>query len=264
MASEVMTRPAASLVPDSDSEWQAIEQVLIKGDLSPLTAAQRVEFYGRVCRSLGLNPLTRPFEYLSLNNKLVLYAKRDATDQLRSIRGISVLTIDGKVVGDLYVATAAGRDRAGRIDTSTGVVNVKGVTGESLANAVMKAETKAKRRLTLSLAGLGFLDESEVGQAQAVDIDPTTAEIAPPNSVAEALAAAKARDAVAAPVQADVPGVDPSMRPDERTSGGSDEPTPEQTGELCDSRSPYDNPQPCSLLKGHQGNHRAETKESWR
>jgi len=35
--------------------------------------------------------------------------------------------------------------------------------GEALANALMKASTKAKRRLTLSLCGLGFLDETEVG-----------------------------------------------------------------------------------------------------
>jgi hypothetical protein len=33
---------------------------------------------------------------------------------------------------------------------------------EELANAFMKAETKAKRRVTLSICGLGFLDESEI------------------------------------------------------------------------------------------------------
>jgi hypothetical protein len=31
-----------------------------------------------------------------------------------------------------------------------------------LANALMKAETKAKRRVTLSIAGLGWLDETEL------------------------------------------------------------------------------------------------------
>jgi hypothetical protein len=34
--------------------------------------------------------------------------------------------------------------------------------GDVLANALMKAETKAKRRVTLSLAGLGWLDETEL------------------------------------------------------------------------------------------------------
>ena len=32
----------------------------------------------------------------------------------------------------------------------------------ALANAIMKTETKAKRRATLSICGLGFLDESEI------------------------------------------------------------------------------------------------------
>lgn len=31
-----------------------------------------------------------------------------------------------------------------------------------MANALMKAETKAKRRVTLSICGLGLLDESEI------------------------------------------------------------------------------------------------------
>jgi hypothetical protein len=34
--------------------------------------------------------------------------------------------------------------------------------GDALANALMRAETKAKRRVTLSLAGLGWLDETEI------------------------------------------------------------------------------------------------------
>ena len=36
------------------------------------------------------------------------------------------------------------------------------MTGDTLANALMKASTKAKRRATLSICGLGVLDESEI------------------------------------------------------------------------------------------------------
>ena len=45
----------------------------------------------------------------------------------------------------------------------------------------MKAETKAKRRVTLSIAGLGWLDESEtssIKSAAVVDVDTETGEIA--------------------------------------------------------------------------------------
>jgi len=46
---------------------EVMEKVVIGGDLSELNAAQRAEYYTAVCRSLGLNPLTKPFEFLTLN-----------------------------------------------------------------------------------------------------------------------------------------------------------------------------------------------------
>ena len=48
-----------------------------------------------------------------------------------------------------------------RQDESTSTVFID-TCGEQLANAMMKAETKAKRRVTLSICGLGLLDETEV------------------------------------------------------------------------------------------------------
>lgn len=66
-----------------------MESVVIQGDLARLQREERVSYYRSVCESLGLNPLTKPFEYLMLNNRLTLYARKDATDQLRASRGIS-------------------------------------------------------------------------------------------------------------------------------------------------------------------------------
>lgn len=139
-----------------------IEQALVMGDLSKLDAEQRVNYYLKVCSSLGLNPLTRPFDYLVLNNKLVLYARKDATDQLRHIHKVSITRLEREQLGDLLVVTASATAADGRRDTSIGAVNVKGLQGEALANAMMRAETKSKRRVTLSLCGLGMTDESEV------------------------------------------------------------------------------------------------------
>jgi hypothetical protein len=39
---------------------EVLESVAVSGDLSGLTAAQRFAYYQAVCRSLGLNPLTKP------------------------------------------------------------------------------------------------------------------------------------------------------------------------------------------------------------
>lgn len=139
-----------------------VEKVVVQGDLSALTPAERLSYYKQVCESVGLNPLTRPFEYIRLNNKLTLYAKRDATDQLRQIHGVSIKIVGREKIDDLYIVTAQATDKSGRCDESVGAVNLSGLKGDAAANAIMKAETKAKRRVTLSIAGLGLLDETEV------------------------------------------------------------------------------------------------------
>jgi hypothetical protein len=170
----------SAVAPATDNA-SILERVIIAGDLSRLAPADRVQYYQAVCDSVGLNPLTKPFDYLSLNGKLVLYATKTATDQLRSIKGIS---IDGaeRDLSDPDYATwlVTGHDAAGRVDTEIGTVAIGGLRGEAKANAIMKALTKGKRRLTLSLAGLGWLDETEVGSipaSQAAEVDMVTGEV---------------------------------------------------------------------------------------
>lgn len=140
----------------------AIENALIKGDLAGLTSEQRLSYYKSVCESVGLNALTKPFEYIQLNGKLTLYATRSCTDQLRAVHKVSIKITAREKFDDIYIVTAQATNSEGRFDESTGAVNVNGLKGESLANAYLKSETKAKRRVTLSLCGLGLLDETEV------------------------------------------------------------------------------------------------------
>jgi hypothetical protein len=144
-------------------DFAVIEQVLVSGDLARLTPEQRVTYYNRTCESLGLNPLTKPFAYISLNGKLVLYALRDCTDQLRKLNGVSIALESGRTFDGVHIVKARATDRIGRTDEANGAVFISQLKGEALANALMKAETKAKRRVTLSICGLGWLDESEVG-----------------------------------------------------------------------------------------------------
>lgn len=157
-----------------------IEQVLLGGDLSKLTPTQRLHYYRSVCESVGLNPLTRPLQYLQLSGKLVLYATRDATDQLRKRHGVSVSITARELVDEIFVVTARAKNADGREDESVGAVPLGALKGEAKANAMMKAETKAKRRVTLSICGLGMLDETEVttiADAEPVAVNPATGEI---------------------------------------------------------------------------------------
>ncbi len=141
---------------------EAIEKVVLQGDLSKLTPEERIQYHKMVCESVGLNPLTKPFEYITLQGKLTLYARKDATDQLRTINQVSVVIQAREVTEGIYVVTARATLPSGRTDESIGAVPIENLKGENRANAMMKAETKAKRRVTLSICGLGMLDETEI------------------------------------------------------------------------------------------------------
>lgn len=159
-----------------------IEQAVMEGDLAAMTAEQRLSYYRRVCESTGLNPLTKPFQYLRLSGKLTLYATKDATDQMRKLNGVSVRIVSRERVEDCWIVTAEAIDATGRSDSSIGAVAISDLRGDALANALMKAETKAKRRVTLSICGLGWLDETEIetipaARAKAVSVNIETGEM---------------------------------------------------------------------------------------
>lgn len=150
----------------------AFEMALIRGDLSGLSTEEKLSYYKKVCESLRLNPLTKPFEFIKMNGKEVMYATKNCGDQLRERDSISLQISSREKIGDVYVVTARAKTKEGREDESTGAVTISGLRGEALANAYMKCETKAKRRVTLSICGLGMLDESEV-----IDIPRTAKEV---------------------------------------------------------------------------------------
>ena len=161
---------------DIELSANALENVLISGDLSKLSSSDRMNYYQAVCNSLGLNPLTKPFDYIQLNGKLQLYALKAATDQLRAKHQVSIVITNKEMVDNIYVVTAMATMPDGQTDTDDGAVSVSGLQGEAHANALMKTVTKAKRRVTLSILGLGMLDESEAetipgARTQAVNMD---------------------------------------------------------------------------------------------
>ncbi len=260
-----MTAAVATVPPPVGRDATAIEvleRVIATGDLAVLSPQERVALYARTCESLGLNALTRPFEYITLNGKLTLYVRKDATDQLRRIYRVSIDNLRSERDADLglLTVTADGHTPDGRREQSNGVVFIKGLGGEALANAVMKAETKAKRRLTLSLVGLGFLDESEVESVggQTATVDPETGEIHQPAprsvNLLDAVQAQQARMAPpAAPETVEGEVVAETVTP----AAG------EAPAAVCGDESPFTPGQTCVQQPGHAGNHRAANRESW-
>ena len=144
-----------------ENQSALVEKALIVGDLTNLKPADRANYYTSICASLGLNQLTRPFDYILQKGVLKLYARKDCTDQLRFIHKVNISIVDRKILDGLCIVTAKAALPNGRTDESIGAVSTIGLKGEDYANALMKAETKAKRRVTLSICGLGMFDESE-------------------------------------------------------------------------------------------------------
>jgi hypothetical protein len=179
-------QPVVKREPSYPSLPERIENALIDGNLAQLTPQERVQLYMQTCKSLKLNPLTKPFGYILVkgwsgdDEKLILYATRNCTDQLRSVYGAS------DVPGSLkrsespteLTAEIAVVGRNGRVSTDVGVIPMEQFSrargkymlqGRDLANAKMHVVTKARRRATLALYGLGgIVDESELDTMQVV------------------------------------------------------------------------------------------------
>jgi hypothetical protein len=139
-----------------------MEKVVLGNDLASLSSIEKVKYINGVCKSLGLNPATNPIKLMKFNGKEILYFSKESTEQLRTINHVSIENIESKTMDGIYIVTAHAVTPDGRKDASTGAIAIKGLQGDALCNAIMKAETKAKRRVTLSICGLGFNDESEM------------------------------------------------------------------------------------------------------
>ncbi len=140
---------------------EVMSSVVLNGDVSKLKPEQKVSFYIELCKRVGIDPATQPFKLLKLNGKEIFYADKSATQQLSKLHNISHEIVKRERVEDVYVVTVRATSN-GRYTDEDGAVTIGNAKGDALANALMKATTKAKRRAVLALMGLGMLDESEI------------------------------------------------------------------------------------------------------
>lgn len=204
----VLPPQTAPVARTAESAAMALERVVTMGDLRDLTPEERVNYYLDLCQSLALNPRSRPFDWILFKEgrdgpeKLALYPNASCMAQLRNLHRIRVEITRREIVGDLFVCEARGTLPDGRTDTASKYVPITNYQGErlrgqQLGNAMMKAETGAKRRLTLSIVGLaGVPDREEGGTVRHVVVDGTGEIIERPTAEQRALAA----DPVAAQV----------------------------------------------------------------
>lgn len=149
--------------PTQEVDLATLEKVVVNGDLSRLNPAERLQWYKARCGAAGLDVRTQPFQYLSLQGKLTLYATKAATDQLIANRKLNVQILERRHDRDLGVFEVHCRVvfPDGHSVEDFAALSVQGLKGDALCNALMKCVTKAKRRTVLSACGLRMLDETE-------------------------------------------------------------------------------------------------------
>ena len=131
-------------------------------DTSSLSRDDRSALLVGLARKLGLNPLSGAVMFLKTNGRETLYVTKQGTDQIaareklkrETTKGPEIITMEGKKVVFCQVRAS---HPDGRSEVSTATLLLADVV-----NDLMKCETKAKRRATLSVCGLGLLAEDEI------------------------------------------------------------------------------------------------------
>lgn len=168
----------------------AVQRVSAQGkDTKALTQEERMATLAGLSRALGLNPLTNSVRFLPMQGGEVLYVTRQATDQIAARLRLRRETLVGPEVRDIggqKMVFCQVRVTApdGRSEVATATLPLR-----DPANDLMKCETKAKRRATLSLAGLGLLTEEETETIPGVLREPPAAPPPAAPSFADELAA---------------------------------------------------------------------------
>jgi hypothetical protein len=160
-----------------------IDSIVVTQDLILLSDEDRKKFYVQTCEAIGLDFRTSPlryFEQIDRNGKrvLILYALRNASSQLAMNHGISVKLSEATIQNDTVWFTATATNALGRTDSAVGAVSLKDLSGKAYADALMAAQTKARRRAILDMAGHSLTDESEIEgmNGTVVEMDPATFE----------------------------------------------------------------------------------------
>lgn len=153
------------------------EALLVYGDLEKLSAEGRLIYYAKRCRDLNINPAARPFDYLRVKHpeipgqmRMLLYLNKTGGELLRENNHVSIEVIEEKTENGYFEVKVLGTRPiihngaviVYRKEHEIGGVEVAGKSGMNLANARMKAYTKAKRRVSIALCAAGMSDDTEI------------------------------------------------------------------------------------------------------
>jgi hypothetical protein len=158
-----------------DAEPAVIEQ-LIRGDVSSVPREALLRYIFTFCERVGISPLAVPFSLMKTQRGMQLVANRNFYDAVASKYSVSRECVaEGFFEGTkLYFTRYRATTPDGRVTEDMALVDTAGLNGNDLANAIMKAHTKGRNRVTRAHLGFPFPDETEaetVPGASVVSID---------------------------------------------------------------------------------------------
>lgn len=189
-----------TLVNDVDSNNNRMKDIMqkfiLKNDLSCLTMEEKLIFILNRCKDLKLDPRSQPIMIIKSKEKVgnsfvekeTPYISKSGGEQLAKVHQVSVLDTEEKILDDVFIVKAKVSLPNGRISQAIGVTplfteydgKVTKITGAKKCNAMMVADTKARRRAVLSICGTGMIDESEIDTMNVVaKINPYEQKIEP-------------------------------------------------------------------------------------
>ena len=145
-----------------DAEPAVVEQ-LIRGDVSSVPREALLRYVFTFCERVGISPLAVPFSLLKTQRGMQLVANRNFYDAVASKYSVSRECVgEGFFEGTkLYYTRYRATTPDGRVTEDMALVDTAGLNGNDLANAIMKAHTKGRNRVTRAHLGFPFPDETE-------------------------------------------------------------------------------------------------------
>jgi hypothetical protein len=163
--------PSKSAAMTVSMETAAVKEYFRSGNVAAMTDDERDYVRVKLCQKYDLDPILRPFDLISFNGGMKFYMTASATNQLANAKSLTreVLLLEVNAEQMLARCTVKVSDTNGRAETANAFIAVSKflaptkenpvprkvlMDGEDLANALLKLETKAKRRATMSFFGV--------------------------------------------------------------------------------------------------------------
>lgn len=143
------------------------QRALMRGDLRGLDKDQIASVVATMTERMGVSPALAPIDIIpTREGKLVLYINARGAAELRKRHGISIDSLEPiKTDPDVVVLRCVVSDPDGKRDSAIGACEYDPARPGTIARAWMVAETRAKRRATMSAVGIFLEAESDEVEA---------------------------------------------------------------------------------------------------